>query len=187
MPKIEVNEKLFFNLLGKKYDYDTLEERLTCGKAELDEKPDESLPEDQRVIKIELNDTNRPDLWSTGGIARQLKIHSGGKKGDYSSFLSKAGALADCGNRTVTVDPKLEHIRPYMTAFVISGKPIDEPMLLDIIQTQEKLCWNFGRKRRSVSMGVYRSSMIQWPVHYTAVDPDTTSFVAPIPTSPFVS
>lgn len=177
MPKIEVNEKLFFNLLGKKYDYDTLEERLTCGKAELDEKPDESLPEDQRVIKIELNDTNRPDLWSTGGIARQLKIHSGGKKEDYSSFLSKAGALADCGNRTVTVDPKLEHIRPYMTAFVISGKPIDEPMLLDIIQTQEKLCWNFGRKRRSVSMGVYRSSMIQWPVHYTAVDPDTTSFV----------
>ncbi len=64
-----------------------------------------------------------------------------------------------------------------MTAFVISGKPIDEPMLLDIIQTQEKLCWNFGRKRRSVSMGVYRSAMIKWPVHYTAVDPDTTSFV----------
>ena len=25
MPKIEVNEKLFFNLLGTKYDYDTLE------------------------------------------------------------------------------------------------------------------------------------------------------------------
>ena len=71
MPKIEVNEKLFFNLLGKHYDYDTLEDRLTCGKAELDEKPDENLPEDQRVIKIELNDTNRPDLWSTGGIARR--------------------------------------------------------------------------------------------------------------------
>ena len=36
MPKIEVNEKLFFNLLGKKYDYDTKEERLTFGKAVLD-------------------------------------------------------------------------------------------------------------------------------------------------------
>lgn len=177
MPKIEVNEKLFFNLLGKKYDYDTLEDRLTCGKAELDEKPDENLPEDQRVIKIELNDTNRPDLWSTGGIARQLRLHSGGTCHDYNTFLSKPGALVDCKNRTVTVDPGLEHIRPYMTAFVISGKPIDEPMLLDIIQTQEKLCWNFGRKRRSVSMGVYRSAMIKWPVHYTAVDPDTTSFI----------
>ena len=177
MPKIEVNEKLFFNLLGKKYDYDMLEDRLTCGKAELDEKPDTSLPEDQRVIKIELNDTNRPDLWSTAGVARQLRVHGGGKASDYSSFMSSKDKIIDCGNRLVTVDPQLKDIRPYMIAFVISGKPIDEPMLLDIIQTQEKLCWNFGRKRRTVSMGVYRSSMIQWPVHYKAVDPDKTSFV----------
>lgn len=177
MPKIEVNEKLFFNLLGTRYDYDMLEDRLTCGKAELDEKPDAALPEDQRVIKIELNDTNRPDLWSTAGIARQLRLHKGGKTIDYSSFLSTKDKLVDCGNRIVTVDSQLKDIRPYMIAFVISGKPIDEPMLLDIIQTQEKLCWNFGRKRRTVSMGVYRSSLIQWPVHYKAVDPDKTSFV----------
>lgn len=177
MPKIEVNERLFFNLLGTQYDYDTLEDRLTCGKAELDERPDSALPEDQRVIKIELNDTNRPDLWSTAGIARQLRLHKGGKTTDYSSFLSTKDKLVDCGSRIVTVDPQLKDIRPYMIAFVISGKPIDEPMLLDIIQTQEKLCWNFGRKRRTVSMGVYRSSMIQWPVHYKAVDPDKTSFV----------
>lgn len=177
MPKIEVNEKLFFNLLGKKYDYDMLEDRLTCGKAELDEKPDASLPEDQRVIKIELNDTNRPDLWSTAGVARQLRVHGGGKASDYNTFMSSKDKIVDYGNRVVTVDPQLKDIRPYMIAFVISGKPIDEPMLLDIIQTQEKLCWNFGRKRRTVSMGVYRSSQIQWPVHYKAVDPDKTSFV----------
>ena len=60
MPKIEVNEKLFFNLLGTKYDWDTFEKKLTFAKAELDEKPDESAPESERVIKIELNDTNRP-------------------------------------------------------------------------------------------------------------------------------
>lgn len=183
MPKIEVNEKLFFNLLGTRYDYDMLEDRLTCGKAELDERPDAALPEDQRVnddqrvIKIELNDTNRPDLWSTAGIARQLRLHKDGKATDYSNFISTKDKLVDCGNRIVTVDPQLKNIRPYMIAFIISGKPIDEPMLLDIIQTQEKLCWNFGRKRRTVSMGVYRSAMIQWPVHYKAVDPDTTSFV----------
>lgn len=183
MPKIEVNEKLFFNLLGTRYDYDMLEDRLTCGKAELDERPDAALPDDQRVnddqrvIKIELNDTNRPDLWSTAGIARQLRLHKDGKATDYSNFISTKDKLVDCGNRIVTVDPQLKNIRPYMIAFIISGKPIDEPMLLDIIQTQEKLCWNFGRKRRTVSMGVYRSAMIQWPVHYKAVDPDSTSFV----------
>ncbi|MBQ0162363.1 MAG: phenylalanine--tRNA ligase subunit beta [Treponema sp.] len=177
MPKIEVNEKLFFKMVGQKYDYDTLEKKLTCGKAELDEKPDMSQPEDQRVIKIELNDTNRPDLWSTNGVARQLRIHAGAKLGDYDKFLSREGNIKDYQNRVVTVDPAVKDVRPYMVAFMIAGKPIDEPMLLDIIQTQEKLAWNFGRKRRSLSMGLYRVDQIKWPVHYKAVDPDKTSFV----------
>ena len=177
MPKIEVNEKLFFNLLGKKYDYDTLERKLTCGKAELDEKPDMSQSEDERVIKIELNDTNRPDLWSCGGVARQLRLHEGAKRSDYSKFISRAGAIKDNGNRVITVEEGLKDVRPFMVSFVISGKPIDDPMLKDIIQTQEKLCWNFGRKRKSISMGVYRMSQIKWPCHYKAVDPDKTSFV----------
>lgn len=177
MPKIEVNEKLFFNLLGKKYDYDTLERKLVCGKAELDEKPDMSQSEDERVIKIELNDTNRPDLWSTGGITRQLRLHEGAKRSDYSKFISRAGAIKDCGSRIITVEEGLKDVRPFMVSFVISGKAIDDPMLKDIIQTQEKLCWNFGRKRKSISMGVYRMSQIKWPCHYKAVDPDKTSFV----------
>lgn len=177
MPKIEVNENLFFNLLGKKYDFDTLEKKLTFAKAELDEKPDMSQPENERVIKIELNDTNRPDLWSTGGVTRQLRIHEGAKRSNYSSFLSKKDNVKDCADRVITVDPEMKNIRPYMVSFVISGKPIDDPMLKDIIQTQEKLCWNFGRKRRSISMGVYRMADIKWPCHYKAVDPDKTSFV----------
>ena len=185
MPKIDVNEKLFFNLLGETYPYDILEDRLTCAKAELDEKPDSAVGENERIIKIELNDTNRPDLWSTAGLARQLKLHKNVKAVQssktgytlYNDFLSFSGSTKDYGNRVVNVDPALKDIRPFMTAFVISGKPIDEPMLLDIIQTQEKLCWNFGRKRRSISMGVYRYASIKWPVSYHAVDPDKTAFV----------
>ena len=178
MPKVEVNEKLFFNLVGKKYAMDDLfEKKLTHAKAELDEKPDESQSENERVIKIELNDTNRPDLWSTGGIARCLREYEGAPHSDYSSFLSTKDNLKDFGGRVIDVAPELKNIRPYLVAFVISGKPIDEPMLKDIIQTQEKLCWNFGRKRKTISMGVYRQSQIKWPVHQTAADPDKTSFV----------
>lgn len=177
MPKIEVNEQLFFKLLEKKYNYDDLEKVLTYAKAELDEKPDTSKPESERVIKIELNDTNRPDLWSTNGVARQLRLHRGVKDTDYSEFLSTKDNIKDCGNRIITVDPELKDIRPFMVAFVINGKEIDDPMLKDIIQTQEKLCWNFGRKRKSISMGVYRISEIKFPCHYKAVDPDKTSFV----------
>lgn len=185
MPKIEVNESLFFKLLGTKYNYDVLEQKLTCGKAELDEKPDESLPESERSIKIELNDTNRPDLWSTAGIARQLKVHNKlSKSVDYAAFLSNKEkslpineGLKTKVDRIIKVDPALKDIRPFMTAFVISGKPIDEHMLIDIIQTQEKLCWNYGRKRRSIAMGVYRSKLIEWPLSYKACDPDKTSFI----------
>ena len=186
MPKIEVNESLFFNMLGAeleaelgaKQNYDKLEEILTSAKAELDEKPDTSLPEKERIIKIELNDTNRPDLWSTAGLARLLRIHAGGKSNtkSYQSFLSSKEKTQDSAERRVKVSPELKEIRPFAAGFVISGKPIDELMLADIIQTQEKLCRNFGRKRKTVSMGVYRSKLIKWPIEYTAVDPDKTEF-----------
>ncbi|MGI5084710.1 phenylalanine--tRNA ligase subunit beta [Treponema putidum] len=184
MPKIEVNESLFFKLLEAKlgakhnYDYDKLEEILTSAKAELDEKPDTALPEKERIIKIELNDTNRPDLWSTAGLARLLRIHAGGTSNtkSYQSFLSSKEKMQDSADRTVKVSPELKDIRPFAAGFVISGKPIDELMLADIIQTQEKLCRNFGRKRKTFSMGVYRSKLIKWPVEYTAVDPDKTEF-----------
>ncbi|UTY31298.1 phenylalanine--tRNA ligase subunit beta [Treponema putidum] len=188
MPKIEVNESLFFKLLGAKleaklgakhnYDYDKLEEILTSAKAELDEKPDTALPEKERIIKIELNDTNRPDLWSTAGLARLLRIHAGGTSNtkSYQSFLSSKEKMQDSADRTVKVSPELKDIRPFAAGFVISGKPIDELMLADIIQTQEKLCRNFGRKRKTFSMGVYRSKLIKWPIEYTAVDPDKTEF-----------
>ena len=180
MPKIDVNEQLFFKLLGKQYDYSPeFEHLLSSAKAELDEAPSAATPKSERIIKIELNDTNRPDLWSTAGLARLLRMHTGGasNKSDYQAFLSTLTERKDSGHRTIIVDPELQGVRPFMTAFVISGKPIDEPMLRDIIQTQEKLCWNFGRKRRSISMGVYRSELINWPVHYRAVDPHTTSFM----------
>ncbi|MDD7014105.1 MAG: phenylalanine--tRNA ligase subunit beta [Spirochaetales bacterium] len=176
MPKIEVNEKLFWNLLGNKYDWDTFEKKLTFAKAELDEKPDESEAEDKRVIKIELNDTNRPDLWSTGGVTRCLREHEGAAHSDYSKFLSSKGNLKDTGNREAFVDGALKNIRPFMVSFVITGKAIDEPMLIDIMQTQEKLCWNFGRKRKTISMGVYRAANVKWPLRLNAVNPDELSF-----------
>jgi phenylalanyl-tRNA synthetase beta chain len=176
MPKIEVNENLFFSLLGKRVDASALEEMLPGAKAELDEwivDPKES--EDQRTIKIELNDTNRPDLWSTAGLARALRVREGGKRPEYPFFSSEGKAKP--AKRKVIVEASVKEPRPFLAGFFVSGKPITDPILKDIIQTQEKVCWNFGRKRRSVSMGIYRSAGIHWPVHYKAVAPDSVRFV----------
>jgi phenylalanyl-tRNA synthetase beta chain len=176
MPKIEVNEDLFFSLLGRRFTPAELEERLTGAKAELDEWLVDGIgPQDQRTIKIELNDTNRPDLWSTAGLARALRVRETGKRPHYP-FFSREGSAAP-STRRVIVEESVKEVRPFLAGFFVSGKAISDPILRDIIQTQEKLCWNFGRKRRSVSMGIYRTSIIKWPVQYKAVAPDSVRFV----------
>jgi len=184
MPKIEVNEELFFTLAGQPGGWknkDEFEEILTCAKAELDEDSDKSLPAGERTLKIELNDTNRPDLWGTAGCARQLKVYNGGKIPEYN-FFSELHSKPINSNinknaRKVKVEGSVREVRPYLAGFVASGKTITDPMLRDMIQTQEKLAWNFGRKRRSISMGIYRISLVKWPIIYKGVDPNTVSFV----------
>ena len=171
MPKIDVNEKLFFQALGRKLDKAQLRPLLVYAKAELDDWPEGGGP-----LRIELNDTNRPDLWSTMGLARQLSVVLKGKAPAYP-FFSRAGAAAETRERRVVVGAGLKEIRPYIASFVAEGESVTEEMLKDIIQSQEKLCGIYGRKRKTIAMGVSRADLITWPVHYDAADPDKTSFV----------
>jgi phenylalanyl-tRNA synthetase beta chain len=179
MPKIEVNEQIFYTMAsptGRRWENkEAFEEALTCAKAELDEDSDKSLPEAERVLKIELNDTNRPDLWGTAGCARQLRVYHGGARPEYP-FFSRPGDIKKAAH-TVKVAKSVQQVRPFLAGFIASGKAISDPALRDMIQTQEKLAWNFGRKRRTISMGLYRTSRIQWPIIYKGADPDSVSFV----------
>jgi phenylalanyl-tRNA synthetase beta chain len=175
MPKIEVNEKLFFSLLGADPDPAELEEILPTAKAELDEWDRQSGKAEDRTIKIELNDTNRPDLWSTAGLARQLRTHRTKSIPEYKFFVPLGETRKT--RYSVEVDESVRSVRPYLAGFVAKGLAVTDAMLKDLIQTQEKLAWNFGRKRRTVSIGIYRPSIISWPVHYKGVDPDAVSFV----------
>ena len=171
MPKIDVDERLFFQALGKEMGRDELTELLTAAKAELDD-----WPEGGGVLRIELNDTNRPDLWSTLGLARQLSIYLGARAPKYP-FFSRDGKARVTADRRVVVDAGLAGIRPYVASFVAEGKEVTDALLREIIQSQEKLCGNFGRKRKTIAMGVSRADLIQWPVRYSAADPDATAFV----------
>ncbi len=175
MPKIEVNRNIFFKQIGKKFTKDKLIDILETAKGELDE-----VIEDQGILKIELNDTNRPDLWSSLGLARHIRTYLHETQPVYKFFSTpKAKKTAATGgkNKRVIVDKRLQSIRPYIAAFVASGPAIDEPGLIDLIQMQEKLCGNYGRKRKSIAMGVYRSDIITYPINYIAADPDKTRFI----------
>jgi phenylalanyl-tRNA synthetase beta chain len=171
MPKIELQEKTFFGLLGVRPSREEFAELLEAAKAEIDDwQPEEN------SLKIELNDTNRPDLWSGPGLVRQLRAFREGRVPQYA-FLSKEGDPRQSGERVIQVDEALKEIRPYIAAFIARGVPVTDAMLVDMINAQEKLCWNYGRKRSTIAMGVYRADLMKFPVHYRAADPDATRFI----------
>jgi phenylalanyl-tRNA synthetase beta chain len=120
-------------------------------------------------LRIELQDSNRPDLWSAEGIARQIRSKQAGGLSPYPFF----GASA---KRQIRVAPDLEPVRPYIAACTASGYAVTDNGLAQIIQTQEKLAEIFGRKRRTVSIGFYRLAKIVFPVSYALVKPDEAHF-----------
>ena len=171
MPKIDAPENIFYSLLGRKMSDEELVDIFPVAKAELD-----GHDTGDKVIKIELNDTNRPDLWSPAGVARALRSYQTGVVPEYD-FLSSVNEDKDSEGRMVIDDESAIGIRDYSIGFAAKGKTVDNDLLVNLIQSQEKLCTNFGRKRKTIAMGIYRKEMIKFPVHYAAVDPDKTRFV----------
>ena len=169
MPKIDTTDTLFFGLLGRTMTDDELEQILPVAKAELDGHED-------GILKIELNDTNRPDLWSSAGVVRQLKSYWGLEAPLYDFFSTREEEF-ESGGRTLHVEQSAKDVRPYSVGFATRGHKVSEDELEALIQSQEKLCHNFGRKRRTIAIGLYRSDLITYPVHYRGADPDKTSFV----------
>ncbi|MGE5709297.1 MAG: phenylalanine--tRNA ligase subunit beta [Nitrospira sp.] len=122
-------------------------------------------------LRIELQDSNRPDLWCCEGIARQIRIKQQGKLKPYSFFTKKSKAL-----QRLIVAPGLEQVRPYVAACTAKGYRVTDEGLAQLIQTQEKLADIFGHKRKTVSIGIYQLPKITFPVTYELVKPDEARF-----------
>jgi phenylalanyl-tRNA synthetase beta chain len=167
MPTISVEKHDLLQLLGKKYTVEELESLVDLVKGELKE-----YNPDTDEVKIELKDTNRPDLWCPEGIARQIRFTF--DEIDYRSLLDFKGTKPE---KTVLVEKKLHAIRPYIGAFIAKGVPVTEQFLIQMIQTQEKLCDGYGKKRELIAIGIYNAEKITFPVYYKAVEPHEIRFV----------
>ncbi len=84
MPKLEIYKNLFLDKIGKNFTNLEISELLEPFKAEFD-----GFDESSGKIKIEFNDTNRPDLWSYLGLARQIKTYFFGEMPYYDFFFKK--------------------------------------------------------------------------------------------------
>ncbi|UPA12178.1 phenylalanine--tRNA ligase subunit beta [Borrelia venezuelensis] len=165
MPKVEIYKSILLEKIGKILTKSELVSVLEIAKAEICE-----FDTVNDKIKIEFNDTNRPDLWSCAGLARQIKTYLFGHLPLFK-FFSMADNLQEFYGE-ILVSPEVFSIRPFIFGFLAKGVICNERMLETLIQLQEKLCHNYGQKRKRVAMGMYSSDLIEFPLSYTACNSD---------------
>src|SRR3989338_2135154 len=165
MPTITFSLKDLQRLVGKKLAIGEVSELAHYGKGDL-----ENYDEEADEVKIDFGDTNLPYLWSAEGFARLIKGILGMQKGFPEIKLQK-------GDYQVIVDKSVAKIRPFIACFAAKGQKIDEYLLKQLVQLQEKFCETYGRRRQKVSIGLYSYKRLKFPLHYRAVEPLAVEFI----------
>ena len=157
MPTITFSLKDLQRLVCKKLEIEEVTELAHYGKGDVD-----SYDRETDEVKIDFGDTNLPYLWSSEGFARLIKGILGMQKGVPEIKLQK-------GDYQVIVDKSVAKIRPFIACFAAKGRKIDDYLLKQLVQLQEKFCETYGRRRQKVSIGLYSYKRLAFPVHYKAV------------------
>src|SRR3989441_5888539 len=146
MPNISVNRKDLDKLLGRHPTDKELEAWLPLVKAEIKE-VDAATGE----LRLELQDSNRPDLWCVEGIARQIRIKLNGRPDSYP-YLRAAKSRP----HQILVEQGLERVRPFIGGRAARRPNVPAGGLGPVLPAQGKNAHAFRRKRRTVSIGLYR-------------------------------
>src|SRR3989338_6447148 len=165
MPTITFSLKDLQHLVGKKLTIEEVSELAHYGKGDF-----ESYDDETDEIKIDFGDTNLPYLWSVEGFARLIKGILGTQKGIPEIKIKKR-------DYQVIVDKSVMKYRPHIACFAAKGKRVDDYLINQIVQLQEKFCETYGRRRQKVSIGLYSYKRLVFPIHYKAVGPLSIEFV----------
>ncbi|HJL67923.1 MAG TPA: phenylalanine--tRNA ligase subunit beta [Nitrosopumilus sp.] len=119
--------------------------------------------ENKDLVRIEYS-PNRPDYSTDFGIALGLQGLLGIKTGAINLDVKKSK------NYSISVDPKVSKIRPFVTGIVAKNGKIDDKIIKQFMTMQEDLHFGIGRKRKKSSIGIHDLDKISFPLNYTAVD-----------------
>ncbi|MEM5773253.1 MAG: phenylalanine--tRNA ligase subunit beta [Candidatus Aenigmatarchaeota archaeon] len=162
MPTIEASYQDLCELIGRKIEIEELKELANFAKCEIEAVEGDNL-------KIEAKDTNRPDLWSSEGIAREIRSRA--FKPSFPEYEVKSSEVV------VEVDKKVSKVRPYTVCAVVKNLKVTPAFLSQMIQLQEKIAGSLGRNRKEVAIGVYDYDKIKPPIRFTTVKPDGIKFI----------
>ena len=162
MPVIKFAYEDLEELLRIKIDRDELIDLLPMIGSDIEDYND-------KEIKIEFF-PNRPDYLSVEGVARTLKGILRIEQGIPNYQLENS-------QTSISVDEKLEAIRPYIACCFIIGIKLTEDKLRQLMEFQEDLHWVLGRDRKKVAIGIHNLDVLKKPFRYLAADPDKVSFL----------
>ncbi len=163
MPTITFSLKDMQKLVGKKVTLKELEDLVDYAKGEVKGHEGDE-------VEVNFDDTNLPYLWSVEGFARLLRGILGKQSGLPKLTVKKS-------NEKIIVDKSVGKVRPYIAAFSAKGAAVDDYLIKQVIQLQEKLCHSYGRRRKVVAIGVYSHKKIKFPVYYKATNPESVEFI----------
>ncbi|MCX8182797.1 MAG: hypothetical protein N3D12_06765, partial [Candidatus Methanomethyliaceae archaeon] len=127
----------------------------------------ESSNEDEIIVEVT---SDRPDLFSSEGIARAIRNYLGIDT-DYVIRRSSNSPL------TITVSESVSLVRPFIVSAAIRGVSLRWDALKQMMQLQEKLHNTYGAKRKKASIGIYDLDKVSPPFTYTALPPDDITFI----------
>ncbi|MBS3122211.1 phenylalanine--tRNA ligase subunit beta [Candidatus Woesearchaeota archaeon] len=160
MPTVVLNKEVFEKLVGKKLPLDILKDRISMLGTDLE--------------KIEGNEIhvevfpNRPDMLSEQGFARALSSFIGVKTGLKEYKIKKSGYK-------VLIDSSVT-MRPYTMCAIVKNLTFTDEKIREIMQIQEKLATTHGRNRKKSAYGIYPADKINFPIKYTAKNPEEVLF-----------
>ncbi|OPY31913.1 MAG: Phenylalanine--tRNA ligase beta subunit [Methanomassiliicoccales archaeon PtaU1.Bin124] len=171
MPVINFNVNDLLSQLGEERKVEEVLDRIPMIGASLD-KYDPSTGE----ASVEFF-PNRPDLYSVEGVARAMRAFLDIKTGMRHYDVTDSGL-------TLTVDPSVAEIRPYIVAGAVKDVTMDDALIRSLMELQEKLHLTVGRKRSKVAIGVHDLDKVKGPFVYKGAEPDSISFVPLAKTEP---
>jgi phenylalanyl-tRNA synthetase beta chain len=159
MPIITINPDDLRSLIGRRIPDDEMKRILPLNKLGIEDWNEE--------MKIEVT-PDRPDLFSTEGMARQLRSWLGISTGLEKTPVSKP---------RIEMVPSRVELRPFVTCGIVRGVRMSDRMIKSIMQLQEMLDFTLGRDRKKVAIGLHDVSRVEPPFYYKEIPPNGIEFV----------
>ncbi|WBY57618.1 phenylalanine--tRNA ligase beta subunit [Plasmodium yoelii yoelii] len=179
MPTISAHEEDLIEKLGKKLNEEELKNICFEFGLEID---DVEIKNGKKIYKIEVP-ANRYDLVCVEGLCRALKNFIGINEDIKYNIIKDIGNDNNCEINKVNekhvleVDASVDNKRGYVVSCVLKNIKMNDQIYNNIIELQEKLHHNIGKKRTVLAIGIHDYDKIKFPVKYKFEEKKNINFI----------